>query len=300
MGVRDLWNMDLSRVQWQAPWPGCAPQFCAIRYDGQGKLSSNHSVTNCFNITVARFQWKDIELEKMKVGGNRNAREFFEDQPDWKPNLSIQQKYNTQAAAIYREKIKALAEGQPFDEKTARSKAAKSASKSSNSASDSFYSNTGGMHQSNSVGSLQTNNYQDSGNFGGGYQQNSGGYQKFDTPEFKQQKENFFSHKQLENATRPENVPPNQGGKYAGFGYSRDPPPRSQSTEIFDTTLSSLASGWSMFSLGATKIASTAKENALKYGSLATQKVLKLEADPSSQSFHSFKLLLVDFKLFFV
>jgi hypothetical protein len=29
-----------------------------------------------------------------------------------------------------------------------------------------------------------------------------------------------------------------------------------------------------MFSLGATKIASTAKENALKYGSLASQKVI--------------------------
>ena len=26
-------------------------------------------------------KWKDIELEKMKVGGNRNAREFLEDQP---------------------------------------------------------------------------------------------------------------------------------------------------------------------------------------------------------------------------
>lgn len=37
-------------------------------------------------------------------------------------------------------------------------------------------------------------------------------------------------------------LPPSQGGKYAGFGYSRDPPPRSQSQEVFDTTLSSLAS----------------------------------------------------------
>jgi ADP-ribosylation factor GTPase-activating protein 1 len=27
-------------------------------------------------------KWKDIELQKMKVGGNRKAREFFEDEED--------------------------------------------------------------------------------------------------------------------------------------------------------------------------------------------------------------------------
>lgn len=68
-------------------------------------------------------------------------------------------------------------------------------------------------------------------------------------------------------------VPPNQGGKYAGFGYSRDPVPKSQSQELFDTTLSSLASGWNIFSSVSTKIASTAKENAVKYSSLASQRV---------------------------
>lgn len=36
-------------------------------------------------------------------------------------------------------------------------------------------------------------------------------------------------------------LPPSQGGKYAGFGYQRDPMPKSQSQEVFDTTLSSLA-----------------------------------------------------------
>lgn len=38
------------------------------------------------------------------------------------------------------------------------------------------------------------------------------------------------------------NLPPSQGGRYAGFGYQRDPIPKSQSQEIIDTTISSLAS----------------------------------------------------------
>ena len=69
-------------------------------------------------------------------------------------------------------------------------------------------------------------------------------------------------------------MPPSQGGRYAGFGYTKDPPPRSQSQEIFDTTLSSLASGWNVFS----KVANVAKENALKYGSLASQKVVEVSS----------------------
>jgi len=50
-------------------------------------------------------KWKDVELEKMKVGGNRNAREFFESQSDWDESMSISQRYNTKAAALYRDKV---------------------------------------------------------------------------------------------------------------------------------------------------------------------------------------------------
>lgn len=50
-------------------------------------------------------KWKDVELEKMKVGGNRNARVFFESQPDWHDDMSVSKKYNTKAAALYRDKV---------------------------------------------------------------------------------------------------------------------------------------------------------------------------------------------------
>lgn len=50
----------------------------------------------------------------MMVGGNGKAREFFESQPDFKPGLTIPQKYNTKTAAMYRQKITALAEGRPW------------------------------------------------------------------------------------------------------------------------------------------------------------------------------------------
>lgn len=55
--------------------------------------------------SVTMDKWKDIELEKMKVGGNRNARIFFESQMDWDDRMTIQQKYNTKAAALYKDKV---------------------------------------------------------------------------------------------------------------------------------------------------------------------------------------------------
>ena len=50
-------------------------------------------------------KWKDVELEKMKVGGNKNAREFLNAQKDYSDSMPIQQKYNTKAAALYRDKV---------------------------------------------------------------------------------------------------------------------------------------------------------------------------------------------------
>ncbi|KAJ8738001.1 hypothetical protein PYW08_000596 [Mythimna loreyi] len=64
--------------------------------------------------SVTMDKWKDLELEKMMVGGNGKAREFFESSPDFKPGLTIPQKYNTKAAAMYRQKISALAEGKSW------------------------------------------------------------------------------------------------------------------------------------------------------------------------------------------
>lgn len=225
--------------------------------------------------SVSMDKWKDVELEKMKVGGNKNARTFLDAQDDWDDTLTIQKRYNTRAAALYRDKISTLAQGKSWDQASAMARLKDSGFSSSYSTHSNSSANNGGMQHSRSSGSMQSSGYSSSSSAGGyqnggGYQDTS--YQQFSTAEFKSQKEEFFSRKQEENASRPENLPPNQGGKYAGFGYTRDPPPRSQSHELFDTVQSSLASGWSVFS----KVANVAKENAMKYGSLASQKVVEV------------------------
>ncbi|XP_043251318.1 ADP-ribosylation factor GTPase-activating protein 1 isoform X2 [Colletes gigas] len=194
--------------------------------------------------SISMDKWKDLELEKMKVGGNKNAREFFESQPDWDDSMSISQKYNTKAAALYRDRIAALARGENWSPTTSTAK--------------------------NFQPSSDPGNQQDYTS----YQSDmSSSYQNFNSSSCKSQTEAFFARKQNENANRPDNVPPSLGGKYGGFGYQMDAPPRSSSQEFFDTAVSSLASGWSIFSSSASKIANKATENAIRIGELATQKV---------------------------
>ena len=50
-------------------------------------------------------KWKDLELEKMKVGGNDVTREFMKSQPDYNPSWTLQEKYNSKAAALLRDKV---------------------------------------------------------------------------------------------------------------------------------------------------------------------------------------------------
>lgn len=146
-------------------------------------------------------KWKDLELEKMKAGGNQRAREFFEDQPDWQENQTIQQRYSSKAAALYRDKIATLAQGKSWSEEssTARNYSSSNVGMGSQHSSSSASS----MQQSRSTNSMQSSAYQDGG--GAGYQDGGdGGYQQFNTQEFKDQKEEFFSRRQMENNSRPE------------------------------------------------------------------------------------------------
>ncbi len=50
-------------------------------------------------------KWRDKELEKMKVGGNRPCSDFFRSQPDFKADWTFHDKWNSRAAALYRDKV---------------------------------------------------------------------------------------------------------------------------------------------------------------------------------------------------
>lgn len=112
--------------------------------------------------------------------------------------MAIGQKYNTKAAALYRDKVATIAAGKPWS-------ASNSAAQKHVSSSIPSYSSGGG----GGGGRNEYNSFQNGGGGGGGYQDSSSGgavnYKDLvNTPEFKDQKQQYFNKMQEENAMRPE------------------------------------------------------------------------------------------------
>lgn len=211
-------------------------------------------------------KWKDIELEKMKVGGNRNAKEFFQSQPDYNAQWSLQQKYNSKAAALYRDKIATEASGKAWSAATSSA-----ANYQPNSMLSSSVAGGGGSSSSLTNSSAATNrssSYYDAGQAGGGSYQSNG---SFNTEQIKSQTADYFSRRQAENMQRPEGLPPSQGGRYTGFGNTVDTP-KQNDNELLNT----FTSGLSSLTLNAGKWASVAKDNVVKLSSTAAQQATEL------------------------
>ena len=75
-----------------------------------GDIGDEASPLLCsFVRSVTMDKWKDVELEKMKAGGNARFREFLESQEDYDPCWSLQEKYNSRAAALFRDRVRQAA-----------------------------------------------------------------------------------------------------------------------------------------------------------------------------------------------
>ncbi|XP_065919752.1 ADP-ribosylation factor GTPase-activating protein 1-like isoform X2 [Dysidea avara] len=191
-------------------------------------------------------KWKDSEIERMKVGGNRAAWEFFSSQPDITEGMSIKQKYQTKAAALYRDKIGALAEGRHWSAATSSAK----------------------NYKPPPADTSTTTSQPES---------------MYYTKEMAQQKDDFFQRKLNENANRRDDVPPSQGGKYAGFGSTVQQDTSQSSSEFLNDPWSSLSYGWSSFSSAASSWATQAQQKAQELGTTLNENVIKPSAEQASR-----------------
>ncbi|KAK3536972.1 hypothetical protein QTP86_029300 [Hemibagrus guttatus] len=204
--------------------------------------------------SVSMDKWKDMELEKMKAGGNEKFHLFLELQDDYNPNWTLQEKYNSRAAALFRDKVATEAEGKEWSIESSIAKnwtppQPKTALSSSHRC---------------AAGSAQTSSHSDKvfedwlSDDVNSYQGGGGGAQE---------------------------------NRYVGFGNTPNPPKKDD--DFINNAMSSIYSvltlhvytltliiiiiictnGWSNFTVGASKFAAAAKDNTAKLASQASLKV---------------------------
>ncbi|XP_076125439.1 ADP-ribosylation factor GTPase-activating protein 1 isoform X1 [Alosa pseudoharengus] len=190
--------------------------------------------------SVSMDKWKDIELEKMKAGGNEKFRLFLELQDDYDSNWNMQDKYNSKAAALFRDKVATLADGKEWsiEDSTAKNwtpPQPKMGLSSSHRSSAGPGQNSGNPSDKAFEDWLSddVNSYQSGGGYSGG-----------------------------------------QDNRYVGFGNTVDPPKKDE--DFLNNAMSSIYTGWSSFTVGASKIASVAKDNTVKLANQATLKATEL------------------------
>lgn len=208
--------------------------------------------------SITMDKWKDIELEKMRVGGNRRAKDFFATQSDYNAStMSLQQRYNSRAAALYRDKIVTEAQGKTWSINTS---SAQNHSSPYGSSSNSFTEKTSKPKETSSSSDWAQSKsserrYED---YSGG-----GGYQNSDSNE--------------------QQYPSGLGSgnpKYWGFGntsYESSSQQRGSNPDLMSASLSNMGSN-------AAKWAGVAKDSVFKFSKTAADKAGELTSKVTEQA----------------
>ncbi|XP_045433211.1 ADP-ribosylation factor GTPase-activating protein 1 isoform X5 [Pipistrellus kuhlii] len=212
--------------------------------------------------SVTMDKWKDIELEKMKAGGNAKFKQFLESQEDYDPCWSLQDKYNSKAAALFRDKM-LLRTGEPVGDRgdqelpTPLQREAGLSVHVAALAEGREWSLESSPAQNwtpPQSKTLPSTAYRASGQ----------------PPSSTASSDKAFEDWLNEDLSSYQGAPES---RYVGFGNTVPPPKKED--DFLNSAMSSLYSGWSSLTTGASRFASAAKEGASELGHSLNENVLK-------------------------
>jgi ADP-ribosylation factor GTPase-activating protein 1 len=151
--------------------------------------------------------FKNAEVKRMELGGNKPWKDFFNNHSSNKLTgqdfdaCTISERYDSEAGEEWKDRLTAKVEGTEYVPGSSKKPAPKKATVESD--------------EPTPVGSGRNTPLQNV----------RSPPQRTASPSQKARNEAYFASKGAENASRPDNLPPSQGGKYGGFGS--EPPPTS-------------------------------------------------------------------------
>jgi len=121
------------------------PQWVSVTYgiwvcvecSGKHRLLGLH-LSQIKSITMDK--WSEKEVQKVRAGGNKNFKEFLEAHDDYIEEWTIEEKYNSMLAALYRDKVTIEATGEIWIEEESPIFISKQGAKSVKSSSDTISS----------------------------------------------------------------------------------------------------------------------------------------------------------------
>ncbi|KAH9002235.1 ArfGap-domain-containing protein [Lactarius hatsudake] len=232
--------------------------------------------------SVSMDTWQEDQVRRMQIGGNGPFLEFIQsyipaEQGGYKEGMSIHDRYHCWAATQYREKLDAGLQDKPWSPSAPPEDS--TSQRNIVGAPGSRPTSAQGLRKSRASARTTTSNISRAGSSSPSLSSNPaspnpGGSKSADQ---KTANEAYFASLGSVNSSRPDDLPPSQGGRYQGFGNSPDLPGSHPSyglssraapslSEFQDNPVAAISKGWSLLSsavIGASRVVS---ENVIQPG----------------------------------
>ncbi|KAF2434545.1 ArfGap-domain-containing protein [Tothia fuscella] len=217
-------NGNNSCVDCNAPSPQWAsPKFGIFMCLNCSGVHRGLGVHISFVRSITMDAFKSAELSRMAAGGNKPWKAFFDAHPSNKleartfDDCTINDRYDSEAGEEWKDRLTAKAEGRDY----VAGEKEKVAPVKKKVPTQGIAGGSGAGSRSTTPMGRTTSNISSHASLGSRSASPALGTASLAK---KQQNESFFAKKGAENASRPEDLPPSQGGKFAGFGSQWEPP----------------------------------------------------------------------------
>ncbi|KAJ0241541.1 ADP-ribosylation factor GTPase-activating protein AGD6 [Hirschfeldia incana] len=205
--------------------------------------------------SVTMDSWSELQIKKMEAGGGNANLNGFLAQYGIPKETDIVSKYSSDAASVYRDRIKALAEGKAWSDPPVVKKPPLVNGGSN-----------GGWNDNDMRRNQSESDFRGLGGGGGGGGKSSEDiYTRSELEASAAGKESFFARRVAENECKPEGLPPSRGGKYVGFGSSSGPVVQRSNQQ--DDVFSVVSQGFGRLSMVAASAASVVQTGTKEFTS---------------------------------